>query len=335
MNKYLLFFLINFVLIFHTALGDSAQVKENCLVKRAAFDIGSGSTKVKVALVDVCKSLIKKNLFEKSIKIDFNEELERSSFSFSENFVDNAISRIHNLLRQAKSFDPTSIVGVATSAIRNSNNGRDFVIKLKTKTGLNTKIITQEEEAKIGFYGALASTKYSKDSILVWDIGGGSMQFMAINDQGRERIQKGKLASVTFKNNIINDIQKSKKLSPNPISKDDFKRSFEFAKNLAAESVDKDFFELIPKKKILGIGSVHYYSVSKQVGKKTYSKLNIDKKIKKLLNKTDKQIGGSYADTQVSNLILVSAFMEQLGIGKVHALRVNNTDGVLINNQYW
>jgi exopolyphosphatase/guanosine-5'-triphosphate,3'-diphosphate pyrophosphatase len=49
----------------------------------------------------------------------------------------------------------------------------------------------------------------------------------------------------------------------------------------------------------------------------------------------DKQVGGKYADTDVSNLILVSAYMEALGVKKVIPKDINLSDGVLVMPDYW
>jgi hypothetical protein len=49
----------------------------------------------------------------------------------------------------------------------------------------------------------------------------------------------------------------------------------------------------------------------------------------------DKEIGGRYADTEISNLILVLGFMEKLGIKEVIPVNVNLADVILIDPEFW
>jgi exopolyphosphatase/guanosine-5'-triphosphate,3'-diphosphate pyrophosphatase len=57
--------------------------------------------------------------------------------------------------------------------------------------------------------------------------------------------------------------------------------------------------------------------------------------LNKGISLTDKEIGGQYADTEISNLILVLGFMQQLGISEVMTQNINLADGVLLNPAFW
>ena len=46
-------------------------------------------------------------------------------------------------------------------------------------------MISQEEEAKLGFEGAVAQTGVDPDKALVWDTGGGSMQMITRSPKGK------------------------------------------------------------------------------------------------------------------------------------------------------
>jgi exopolyphosphatase / guanosine-5'-triphosphate,3'-diphosphate pyrophosphatase len=53
------------------------------------------------------------------------------------------------------------------------------------------------------------------------------------------------------------------------------------------------------------------------------------------LEKTDDEIGGEYAATDVSNLILVYGFMKELGIENIIPMNITMNDGILVSETYW
>jgi hypothetical protein len=44
---------------------------------------------------------------------------------------------------------------------------------------------------------------------------------------------------------------------------------------------------------------------------------------------------GAFVETDVSNIILVHGFMEELRIREVHPLAINLSNGILIDPKYW
>ena len=90
---------------------------------------------------------------------------------------------------------------------------------------------------------------------------------------------------------------------------------------------------------VAGIGGIHYWSLKKSLGRKEmnrpYTLTEVEAAIKRLQSKTDIQVGGKYARTDVSNLILVKGFMKALGITQVHPYNINLSHGILTNRRYW
>ena len=70
---------------------------------------------------------------------------------------------------------------LATSAVRDSKNGRVLVEKVLEKTGLEMRLISGDEEGLLGFRGAVSALgpDFSWDTLaLVVDLGGGSAQLI-------------------------------------------------------------------------------------------------------------------------------------------------------------
>ena len=73
--------------------------------------------------------------------------------------------------------DPT-IFAVATSAVREASNGQEFVRRAKKETGIDIKIITWEDEAKLTLEGVYWKIPHENRRVITFDIGGGSTEFI-------------------------------------------------------------------------------------------------------------------------------------------------------------
>lgn len=322
-------------LLFFLALIIVVRLEASCELTRAALDIGSGTTKMKVAKIDLCKGSILKVIYEAQEKINFKEDLQKSKTeTLSQSIMDEGELKIKSLVDKAKEVGATDIVGVATSASRTATNGISFIKKLTESLKIKLKILTQREEGIVGYYAAKTKVDYPEENLVVWDIGGGSQQ-MVYKKGDDFSVYEGKLASVSFKNHLVKDIQKRKGSTPNPITQKYYKKSLHDVRVVAKFSVPQDFKlrYLDPKTIVVGIGGVHNYSVGSQVGTRmgeSYSLNNLRSVSIKNVMKKDKDIKSEYRETEVSNLILVQGFMEELGITKVLIHEASLADGVLV-----
>jgi exopolyphosphatase/guanosine-5'-triphosphate,3'-diphosphate pyrophosphatase len=66
---------------------------------------------------------------------------------------------------------------VATSAVREASNNKEFVAQIKQETGFAVDIITAEEEAELSYIGVTRSLQLAAAPLVV-DLGGGSTEFM-------------------------------------------------------------------------------------------------------------------------------------------------------------
>lgn len=186
--------------------------KKNCDSVRAAFDIGSGSTRVKVAKVDSCKNKILEVLLEREEKSDLKEDLLKSrTGSFSEEVMASTLATLKTLKTEAVKFGPNEYVAVATDAFREAKNGQKFIEKINVELWINPRIITQGEEALLGFYGSAENLGTTPENTVIWDVGGSSQQIIKYNGNNRFTIYEGRLGAVTFKDYIIKKSKKSKR----------------------------------------------------------------------------------------------------------------------------
>ena len=70
------------------------------------------------------------------------------------------------------------LFAVATSAVREASNGKEFVRLAKKTTGIDIKIIPWEEEARLTLEGVYWKIPHENRKVITLDIGGGSTEFI-------------------------------------------------------------------------------------------------------------------------------------------------------------
>jgi exopolyphosphatase / guanosine-5'-triphosphate,3'-diphosphate pyrophosphatase len=149
--------------------------------KLAVIDIGTNS--IHMVLAEI--------LPDASFKIldRFKDVTRLGNGAFTtKRLSDEAVARAMEVLKtlttlaRNKGFD--RIVAVATSAVREAQNGGDFIALVMEQTGLRVRVISGEEEARLIFLGVKNSIALPDGPTLVIDIGGGSVELIAGNREG-------------------------------------------------------------------------------------------------------------------------------------------------------
>lgn len=70
---------------------------------------------------------------------------------------------------------------VATEACRQASNSMVFLERVRKEAGLDIQVISTEEEAKLAFMGCATLLRPEPENALVFDIGGGSTEFMWVS----------------------------------------------------------------------------------------------------------------------------------------------------------
>lgn len=310
---------------------------ESCEEKQGAVDFGSGTTKAFVAVVDVCRKEILNVVYEERLPLALNEALEKSeNKELPPAVLEEALPRIQSLLAKMREQRVTKISGVATSVFRVAKNGSQLAQNLSQKLQIPVQVISQEREAELGFWSALAQKKnVTRQPLIVWDIGGGSMQ-MYSRQNGKIHIYQGDLASVTYKNKILEVLQfkDPKKISsPNPIGRQR-EAALQLAKNHAYLNVPAYFKKEAPTARWIGVGGVLSMSVQRQVhkGAAQFTQSELDQVLKERVYLKDSDIDSDYRISDISNLALVLGYMQALRIEKVETVQASLGQGLLFYN---
>jgi exopolyphosphatase/guanosine-5'-triphosphate,3'-diphosphate pyrophosphatase len=87
-----------------------------------------------------------------------------------------ALQVMSKFRRLADSHGVDQIIAVATSATREAENGAEFLKSIAEKTGIHARVISGTEEAKLIHRAAAYGVGAAGDSVVVVDIGGGSVE---------------------------------------------------------------------------------------------------------------------------------------------------------------
>ncbi|MEX8546458.1 MAG: exopolyphosphatase [Mucilaginibacter sp.] len=79
--------------------------------------------------------------------------------------------------------EASRVRAVATSAVRSTKNGLDFINEVKAKTGIEIEVIDGLQEAELIYKGVKSSGILSAEKALILDIGGGSVEFILCDEQ--------------------------------------------------------------------------------------------------------------------------------------------------------
>jgi exopolyphosphatase/guanosine-5'-triphosphate,3'-diphosphate pyrophosphatase len=148
-------------------------------VRVAAVDLGSNSTRLLVAdvvdgrLDDVVRRLKITRLGE---GVDERKRL-----------LPAPIARVRNVLtdfrREAEELGAERTLAVATSAVRDAENGEAFLGEIEWSYGFVTRLLSGDEEAELSFQGASAGRTLAEDTLMI-DIGGGSTELVVGGPDG-------------------------------------------------------------------------------------------------------------------------------------------------------
>ena len=92
-----------------------------------------------------------------------------------------ALACLHSFAFQAQIWGifPSDIQAYATSAVRSASNSREFIDAIATQTGIRVHVLDGPSEAGLIFDGVRASGACEgAETVLVMDIGGGSVEFI-------------------------------------------------------------------------------------------------------------------------------------------------------------
>jgi len=130
----------------------------------------------------------------------------------------------------ANSLGASSIVAVATSAVRESPNGNDFLHQVETEVGLTVDLISGSEEARRIYLGVLSGMEFNNKSHIIIDIGGGSTELILGDSEEPRSLTSTKVGAVRLTGELVKS---------DPISESEFKYLQAYARGMLERAVEE------------------------------------------------------------------------------------------------
>jgi exopolyphosphatase / guanosine-5'-triphosphate,3'-diphosphate pyrophosphatase len=310
------------------------------IVKRGAFDFGSGEIKLQVAEVDTENHTIVKSIYDNSAKVYLAEDASHHpEIGFSEEIQQKAVDATRALKEKAVELGATEFTGLATAAYRQAVNGHKLIDRYVNELGIPVQIISQLEEGKLGFLSVVAESKLNPAEVVSWDIGGGSFQITYLNAKDEVQVYMAPLGRVTTKNELIKGVKGKNPAeveSPNPMTQKEWQASIKHL-NEVLPQVPSDLIAKLKKSNTKLIGISGHPGQLREL--KQYHRADVLPILKQRLNQSDEELAKTHKTptSAVSELALIYTVMQKLDIPSVkYADTISgSTSAILVSNEYW
>lgn len=162
-------------------------------MRRLAIDVGSNTIKCLLA----CKvGGAVSSIWEKSL----DRRISRGDGELVDDAADLISASLVSFLLHASTLsEDFETVAVATSAMRLSSKGRLVAEEVYARTGINIQILSESDEARLAYLGAVSDTSIdaSKNNVF-FDLGGGSLELVFGCGQRPDRVASFPLGAVSL-----------------------------------------------------------------------------------------------------------------------------------------
>ncbi|VXD22743.1 Ppx/GppA phosphatase [Planktothrix serta PCC 8927] len=118
--------------------------------------------------------------------------------------MERAITCLKRFQDVAKTFNAEQIVAVATSAVREAPNGRDFIRRVADELNLEISLISGQEEARRIYLGVLSAMEFNNQPHIIIDIGGGSTELILGDGWEPRFLSSTKVGAVRLTHEFVN-----------------------------------------------------------------------------------------------------------------------------------
>jgi exopolyphosphatase/guanosine-5'-triphosphate,3'-diphosphate pyrophosphatase len=145
----------------------------------AAIDVGTNSARLLVA--DVAAGRVAP-IERRSTVTRLGRGVDLSGRLAAE-AIEDACAAIGPYVEEIDELDVEAVDAIATSAVRDAENGDAFIAELRERFALSARVLDGEEEARLTYLGASSETAPTVPTLVI-DIGGGSTELIV--GQGEE-----------------------------------------------------------------------------------------------------------------------------------------------------
>jgi exopolyphosphatase/guanosine-5'-triphosphate,3'-diphosphate pyrophosphatase len=182
-------------------------------MRLGVLDVGSNTVHLQV--VDAHPGARPNPTTNQKVELRLHEYIDKAGYVTKEG-IHLLHSAIDDAVSHAREFKTEEILAFATSAIRDSKNGKEILEELNRKHEIDLQVLSGEEEAAITFLAVRRWLGWSSGRLLVLDIGGGSLEIAVGEDEapestislplGASRLTRDFLSGDPYKEKDIKDL---------------------------------------------------------------------------------------------------------------------------------
>lgn len=289
----------------------------------SVIDIGSNSARM--AIFRKTSRLGFHLIHEIKSKVRISEGCYENGGMLQEIPMQRALFALKEFLDIAKSYKTTKLFCVATSAIRDAPNAKEFLTRVKKECNLHIKVIDGQKEA---FYGgvACANLVHKKDGITI-DIGGGSTECALIQNGKIIDLISLNIGTIRIKELFFdthNDIEGAKAYINQELAK--IPKHYQHDTIFGIGGTIRAVAKMLIKHTQYPLNRIHGYEFSPKEHKKLFEKI-ITSPAHKL---QDLPIPQDRIDTITSGVLIFASILEHLGAKNVITSGVGVREGVFL-----
>ncbi|MDP1800981.1 MAG: phosphatase [Bacteroidota bacterium] len=149
-------------------------------MRLAVIDCGTNTFNLLIVEFDSQKKYSK--VFNSRIPVKLGQGSINKGFIGDEPFK-RGVDAMKILNNEISKYNVSKILAFATSAIRDADNGKQFIGEVKRQTNIDVEIINGDREAELIYLGNKAAVDLKDTVSLIMDIGGGSNEFILANNK--------------------------------------------------------------------------------------------------------------------------------------------------------
>jgi exopolyphosphatase/guanosine-5'-triphosphate,3'-diphosphate pyrophosphatase len=161
-------------------------------LRLAAIDVGSNSIHMIVAQADADGGISTLWRLKEMVGLG---RLSFPSKRLTVDAMNRAVSVLARFQQAAQQRQAEKIVAVATSAVREAENGGDLIERVRRELGLYVRVVSAREEARLIYLAVRHAIPMRGQPHLLIDIGGGSVEFVVGDDKRAALLESRKLGA--------------------------------------------------------------------------------------------------------------------------------------------
>jgi exopolyphosphatase/guanosine-5'-triphosphate,3'-diphosphate pyrophosphatase len=158
----------------------------------AAIDVGSNSLHMVVAQADPDGSVTTLWRMKEMVGLG---RISFPSRRLSADAMERALATLRRFGQAARARGCEKVLAVATSAVREAQNGGDFLHRARRELGMQVKVVSAKDEARLIYLGVRHEVELGNKPHFILDVGGGSVEFIVADGSRPLLLESRKLGA--------------------------------------------------------------------------------------------------------------------------------------------